>query len=34
MTALALPYDTVVVSPTKRPFKIADKGLPVTKLFG
>lgn len=32
--ALALPFDTVVMSPTKRPFKIADKGLPVTKLFG
>lgn len=32
--ALALPYDTVVMSPTKRPFKIADKGKPVTALFG
>jgi hypothetical protein len=31
--ALALPYDTVVMSPTKRPFKIADKGVPVTSLF-
>ncbi len=32
--ALALPYDTVVMSPTKRPFKIADKGVPITTLFG
>ncbi len=32
--ALGLPYDTVIMSPTKRPFKIADKGLPVTSLFG
>ena len=31
--ALALPYDTIVMSPTKRPFKIADKGVPVTALF-
>jgi hypothetical protein len=27
-------YDTVVKSPTRRPFKIADKGVPVTTLFG
>lgn len=32
--ALNLPYDTVLMSPTKRPFKIADKGVPVTALFG
>jgi len=32
--ALSLPYDTVIMSPTKRPFKIADKGVPVTSLFG
>jgi uncharacterized protein (DUF1501 family) len=32
--ALALPYDTIVMSPTKRPFKIADKGVPVSALFG
>jgi hypothetical protein len=32
--ALGLPYDTIVMSPTKRPFKIADKGVPVTTLFG
>jgi len=32
--SLGLPYDTVVMSPTMRPFKIADKGLPVTSLFG
>lgn len=32
--ALGLPYDMVLMSPTKRPFKIADKGVPVTTLFG
>ena len=32
--ALGLPYDMVLMSPTKRPFKIADKGMPVTTLFG
>jgi len=32
--ALSLPHDTVVMSPTRRPFKIADKGVPVTTLFG
>lgn len=32
--ALGLPYDTVIMSPTKRPFKIADKGVPITTLFG
>jgi hypothetical protein len=32
--ALNLPYDTILMSPTKRPFKIADKGVPVTALFG
>jgi hypothetical protein len=32
--ALGLPYDTVIMSPTKRPFKIADKGQPVMSLFG
>lgn len=31
--ALGLPYDTVIMSPSKRPFKIADKGTPVTTLF-
>ena len=31
--ALGLPYDTVILSPSKRPFKIADKGVPVTTLF-
>lgn len=31
--ALNLPYDTVIMSPGKRPFKIADKGAPVTSLF-
>jgi hypothetical protein len=32
--ALGLPYETVIMSPSKRPFKIADKGKPVTELFG
>jgi hypothetical protein len=32
--ALSLPYQTIVMSPSMRPFKIADKGLPVTTLFG
>ncbi|MES2440303.1 MAG: DUF1501 domain-containing protein [Verrucomicrobiota bacterium] len=32
--ALGLPYDMVLMSPTKRPFKIADKGTPLTTLFG
>ncbi len=32
--ALGLPYDTVLMSPSKRPFKIADKGVPITTLFG
>ncbi len=31
--ALGLPHDLVLMSPTKRPFKIADKGAPVTDLF-
>ncbi len=31
--ALGLPYDTVIMSPTKRPFKIADQGVPVISLF-
>jgi hypothetical protein len=31
--ALGLPHDLVVMSPTKRPFKIADKGIPVDDLF-
>ncbi len=32
--ALSLPYDNVIMSPTKRPFKIADMGVPVTALSG
>jgi len=32
--ALGLPLDTVLFSPSKRPFTIADKGQPVTQLFG
>lgn len=31
--ALGLPYDLVLMSPSKRPFKIADKGTPVTSIF-
>jgi hypothetical protein len=31
--ALGLPLDTVLFSPSKRPFTIADKGQPVTQLF-
>ncbi len=31
--ALGLPYETVIMSPSKRPFKIADKGQPVAELF-
>jgi uncharacterized protein (DUF1501 family) len=31
--ALGLPHDLVLMSPTKRPFKIADKGAPVADLF-
>jgi hypothetical protein len=32
--ALGLPLDTVVYSPSKRPFTVADKGKPVAQLFG
>jgi hypothetical protein len=32
--ALGLPLDAVLFSPSKRPFTIADKGQPVTGLFG
>ena len=31
--ALGLPVDEVVMSPSLRPFKIADKGKPVTSIF-
>lgn len=31
--SLGLPHDLVIMSPTKRPFKIADKGVPVTSIF-
>jgi hypothetical protein len=31
--ALGLPLDTVLYSPTKRPFTVADKGQPITSLF-
>ncbi len=31
--ALGLPLDTVLFSPSKRPFTVADKGQPVTALF-
>ncbi len=32
--ALGLPHDKVIMSPSRRPFTIADKGKPVTSLFG
>lgn len=32
--ALGLPLDQVLYSPTKRPFTVADKGKPLTQLFG
>lgn len=32
--ALGLPLDQVLYSPSKRPFTIADKGQPITALFG
>ena len=32
--ALGLPLDQIVYSPSKRPFTIADKGQPITRLFG
>jgi len=31
--ALGLPLDKVVLSPSQRPFTVADKGKPVTELF-
>ncbi|NJM36653.1 MAG: DUF1501 domain-containing protein [Akkermansiaceae bacterium] len=31
--ALGLPTDLVIMSPSKRPFQIADKGKPVTTIF-
>ena len=32
--ALGLPLDLVLYSPSKRPFTVADKGKPVTQIFG
>lgn len=32
--ALGLPLEQIVTSPSKRPFKLADKGVPITKIFG
>lgn len=32
--ALGLPLDQVIYSPSKRPFTLADKGQPLTHLFG
>ncbi len=32
--ALGLPLDEVVTSPSGRPFKVADKGNPITSIFG
>jgi hypothetical protein len=31
---LGLPHDEVIMSPTRRPFSIADKGKPVKSIFG
>ena len=31
--AIGLPHDLVIMSPSKRPFKIADKGNPVNQVF-
>jgi uncharacterized protein (DUF1501 family) len=31
--ALGLPHELVIMSPTRRPFKIADKGTPLLSLF-
>ncbi|MEY3395473.1 MAG: hypothetical protein RL346_1709 [Verrucomicrobiota bacterium] len=31
---LGLPHDLVLMSPSRRPFKIADQGKPVTSIFG
>jgi Protein of unknown function (DUF1501) len=32
--ALGLPLDTVIYSPSKRPFTVADHGQPITSIFG
>ena len=32
--ALGLPYDLTLMSPSKRPFQLADKGTAVTSIFG
>lgn len=32
--AMGLPLDKEVISPSRRPFKVADEGQPITKLFG
>lgn len=32
--ALGIPLDQVLYSPSKRPFTVADKGKPITQLFG
>jgi len=32
--ALGLPLDLALYSPSKRPFTVADKGKPVTQIFG
>jgi len=31
--ALGLPHELVIMSPTRRPFKIADKGVPIASVF-
>ena len=32
--ALGLPLEKEIISPSKRPFKVADDGQPLTQLFG
>jgi hypothetical protein len=32
--ALGLTHDKVILSPSRRPFTISDKGKPLTSLFG
>jgi hypothetical protein len=31
--ALGINYEEIILSPSRRPFKIADKGKPVTAVF-
>jgi hypothetical protein len=32
--ALGIPLEQVLYSPSKRPFTVADKGKPITEIFG